>query len=161
MVRAVSSAGRASLYAQDTAEVWVVLITIEHADLPAPIRICNNTEDVVSDGETFTAWGFSPVLPAETDGELPAIELALDNVDRTFTTALRAITSPITLTEQVVRASDPDDVEAEFVFESRVIHYEGTSVRIELASESLLIEAFPGDLYTRTTNPGLFEGVAT
>lgn len=162
MSRDVTADARAELYASESAEVWVTLLVIEHADLAEPIRLCNNNEDVISNGETFIAWGFPPILPTEAEGELPAIEMTLDNVGRELTTALRAITSPITVTEYVVRASDPDEIEAgPLVYESRVIRYLDTNVRIELGSESLMTEPFPGDVYTRTTNPGLFEGVAT
>lgn len=157
----VSSDGRAELYAAQSAEVWVQLLTIDHDDLATPIRLCNNNEDIVSDGETFTAWGFPPILPVSTEGELPAVELAIDNVTRELTIALRAITTPITVTLEVIRASDPDTVEVQYVYESRSIRYADDSVRIELGSEALMSERIPGDTYTRTTNPGLFEGVAT
>ena len=156
----VSNDGRAELYAAQSAEVWVQLITIEHAALVTPIRLCSNNEDIVSDGETFTAWDVPPILPVSTEGELPAVELAIGNVTRELTVALRAITTPITVTLEVVRASDPDTIEAQYVYESRTLRYAEDSVRIELGSESLMSERIPGDTYTRLTNPGLFEGVS-
>jgi hypothetical protein len=158
--RALSNDGRDSLYAPQTDEVWLQLLTIAHPDLVTPIRLTNNSEDIVSDGETFTAWRFPPILPGETDGELPALELSLDNVTQAFTAAVRSISSPFTVTAEIIRAEDPDTIEAgPFVYESRSIRYDAQTMIIELGSEAIMSEPFPSDLVTPTTNPGLGQAV--
>jgi hypothetical protein len=152
--------GRASLYAAQTDEVWLQLLTIEHADLPTPIRLVNNTEDIVSDGETFTAWSFPPILPAQNEGELPTLELMLDNVTREFTATFRSLSTPFTITQEIVRAADPDTIEAgPFVFESRTARISDRTLRIELGTEAIMNEPFPEATYTPTTNPALFDAV--
>jgi hypothetical protein len=39
------------------------LLEISHPQLAVPIRICNDTQDIVSNGNTFTAMGFRVSLP--------------------------------------------------------------------------------------------------
>lgn len=156
----VSSDGVESLYAPETGEVWLQLVTIDHDDLVTPIRIVNNTEDIVSDGQTFEACAFPSLLPGSTDGELPSVELTVDNVDRRFTDAVRSITTPFTLTVEIVRASDPDVIEGgPYVYESRTFRLTAETLRIELTTESLMTEPFPEGVITPTTNAGLFESV--
>lgn len=155
-----SADGRASLYAAQTDEIWLQLLTIEHADLATPIRLVNNTEDIVSDGQTFTAWSFPAILPAQNDGELPTVELALDNVTREFTATVRSLSTPFTITKEIIRASDPDTIEAgPYVYESRTARITDRTLRIEVGTESIMNEPFPEATYTPTTNPALFDAV--
>src|SRR3546814_15165607 len=44
----ISTTGRASAYAQDTDEVWLVLLTIAHANIAPSVRVVNNTEATTS-----------------------------------------------------------------------------------------------------------------
>lgn len=159
-MRTLSSNARAALYAAQTAEVFLQLLTIEHDDLVAPIRLVDNTEAIVSAGETFDPFPFRIVLPAETDTELPTVELVVDNVSRELLEEVRSISTPFTVTLEIVLASDPDTVEAgPFLFESRSASYDVQTLRFELGAETFMTEPFPADIYTPTTYPGLFEGV--
>lgn len=158
-MRTVSSNARAALYAAQTSEVLLQLLTIDHADLGAPLRLVNNTEAIVSDGETFQPFPFSLVLPAESDSELPTVELVVDNVSRELLEEVRAISTPFTLTIEIVLASSPDTVEASYNLESRSATYDAMSIRFQLGAEAFMAEPFPTDIYTPTTNPGLFEAV--
>ena len=44
-----------SAFAQETEDVWLVLLTISHADLSEDIRVVNNTVNITSRGLMFTA----------------------------------------------------------------------------------------------------------
>lgn len=157
MSRALSSGARAALYEQTSDEIWLELITIDHDDLATPIRLVGNSEDVVSNGNTFTACGFPPV-PLPSDGQ--DVTLIVENVSQTILTAVRSIVTPIDITLEVVLASDPDTVEAgPFEFQSRKFVFSARTIEFSLMFEPLLSEPFPASSYTPIDYPGLFNAV--
>lgn len=158
-MRTLSSNARAALYAAQTSQVLLRLLTIEHDDLGTPLRLVDNTEAIVSDGETFQPFPFVMALPAETENELPTVELIVDNVSRELLEEVRSISTPFTIILAVVLASSPDTVEASYRLESRSATYDAQSIRFQLGAEAFMVEGFPTLTYTPTTNPGLFEAV--
>lgn len=156
----LSTTGKASIFAASTAEVWLHLLTIEHADLSAPIRLVDNTEAVVSRGETYLPFAFRPQIPAEVDGQLPKVELQIDAVDQSIVTALEALQTPPTITLEVVMAGTPDTVErGPWYFTVRALNYNALTLRSELSYEALTAEPFPYRRFTPTDCPGLFNAV--
>jgi hypothetical protein len=156
MPRALPSAALAELYAQRSSGVWLTLLTIEHADLPATIRLVNDRASVVSGGDTYAALGFSIQLPADAE-EIPRASLTVDAVDRTIITALRSITTPATVTVEIVRQSAPDTILASWVLEMRNASYDAQTVTMELYPPPVLDEAYPGTDFTPLLFPGIFD----
>lgn len=110
--REVSAAFTEAATAETTDEVIVVLLTVSHDDLDAPIRVCDNIEAITSNGHEFLALPFDIELP--DDGERPGeARVRIDNVSRDITLVLRRISSPPTVTIQVALASQPDTIEYE------------------------------------------------
>ena len=73
---------------------------------------------------------------------------------------MRSIATPLSITLEVVTASDPDTVEAgPFEFQSRAVEYDVQTMRFTLAFEPLLSEPFPAYTYTPLDYPGLFQAV--
>lgn len=160
MSYSLSTAGKASIFAASTAEVWLHLLTIDHADLASPIRLVDNTESIVSRGDSYLPFAFRPQIPAEVDGQLPKIELLIDGVDQTIITALEALQTPPTITLEVVMAGTPDTVErGPWYFTLRSIDYNTLTIRSELTYEALTAEPFPYRRFTPTDCPGLFNAV--
>lgn len=156
-MRSISAAGRAALYAAQTDDIWLQLLTIEHSSLGTPIRLAANTEAVTSRSDTYLAFPFAIALPA-TGQE--SVELIVDNVSRELIDEVRSIDTPLTITLEVVRAADPDTVEAgPFEFQSRAVEYDVQRMRFTLAYEPLLNEPFPAYSYTPLDYPGLFQAV--
>jgi hypothetical protein len=156
MARTLSQTAIRSQNAQQTDEVWLVLLTIEHNNMPEAIRVVNNTEDIVSRGLTYTAFPFDFELPNE-DADNPAtVRLRIDNVDRRVVQAVRSITSPPMVTIDVVLASSPNTVEMTLTgMTMREISYDATSVSGQLQFETIYSEPVT---YTMTPSrfPGLF-----
>ena len=111
MVRVLSAAAVASLDAEETDEVWLVLLTITHPDLTDTIRLVNNIENVESQGYTFIGLPFEIELPSE--GERPGeARLKVDNVNREIVEAIRTIgLVPPQVQIQLVLASQPNQLE--------------------------------------------------
>lgn len=156
-MRTLSTDTRAALYASATDEIWLQLLTIEHADIGTPIRLVCNTEDIVSRGETYRAFAFELALPASSQDQ---VQLTVDNVTRELIDEIRTIDTPLTITMEIVRAADPDTVEAgPFEYQSRAVEYSAQLMRFTLAYEPLLTEPFPAHTYTPIDYPGLFQAV--
>lgn len=93
-------------------EVVLALLTIEHPSI-TPIRVVNNNENIVSNGNTFIAFPFNITLPS--DSEDPGLaELQIANVDRSMIEAIEAITTPATCKVQIILASTPSTIEYEW-----------------------------------------------
>lgn len=156
MPRTLSNTALGSINAQETAEVWLVLVTIEAANLATPIRVVNNNEDVTSRGNLYQAFPFDIILPGQDPDGVPRAVLRFDNVDRTAIAAIRGVTSAPTVTLEVILASAPNTVEISFGgMQLRNVSYDATSVEGELHVEPLLNEPITLNM-TPSRFPGLF-----
>lgn len=157
MSRPLTLAAKESIFAEETDVVWLVLLTIEHADLDAPIRVVRNTEDVISRTNTFLAFPFDISMPQEREDSPPEVQLIIGNVDRRITEAVRTISSPAQVTMEVVHSGDFDTVEAgPFVFELKEARFDALVVTGKLAFEPVLDESYPKTRFTPGRFPGLF-----
>lgn len=146
-----------ALLAQETAEAILVLVTIDHADLAAPIRVTSDSVDTTSNGDTYQPFPFSIDLPAESDEAPPTVRLRVDNVGREMVDAVRSISSAAEVTVQVVLATTPDTVEAgPYTFTLADVQYDAFVVEGVLTYEPVLSESYPGRTMTPNLLPGLF-----
>lgn len=60
--------------------VVLALLTLNHPDLPFPIRLVKNNEDIVSNGERYVACYFEEQLYNDSDGQAPSAGISIDNV---------------------------------------------------------------------------------
>jgi len=60
---------------------WVMLITLELPNSGSVLRFCNNSENVVYDGDTYTAFSFYVnEFSCNTDGEIPEFTITISNI---------------------------------------------------------------------------------
>ena len=157
MTRSLSLAARRAVNAQETAEVFLLLLTLDHPDLAEPIRVVNNLEPIISRGHSFVAYPFEIALPDEDPDTVARVTLRIDNVDREIVRSLRSITSPLSVSLEVVMAASPDTVEAgPFNMTLAAAEYDALTVTGELAFEDVLNEPFPGHSYVPGEYPGIF-----
>lgn len=97
--------------AAETSEVYLVLLTIDHADLAEPLRFVANTEAITSRGETYEAFPFAFIPPEEREGAPARATLQIDNVDQRIAATIRALTSRPSVLAEIVLAATPDVVE--------------------------------------------------
>lgn len=154
MPRTLSSAAVAAINAQESSEVWLVLLTMSNAGMTT-IRVVNNNEDVVSRGNTYQAFPFELELPGEDPDSPSSARLRIDNVDKRIVEAIRSITTPPQITLEVILASQPDTVEISYSDLSlRSVDFDADSVRGELTFESIYSEPV-----TLTITPNRFPGL--
>lgn len=157
MARALTLAARQSLTAQETDELWLILLTIEADGLAEPIRVVNDRQDLYSRGARYVAYPFELALPGD-DGETVArVTIRIDNVDRRIVEALRTATGLPRATIEVVRRAAPDVVEAgPFSMTIAEARADALTVEAECVFEDVLDAAFPAGQYTPADYPGLF-----
>jgi hypothetical protein len=157
MTRAVSSRFRSALFAQETAEVFLVLLEIHHEELVDPIRLSSDSVNTTSNGQLYIAYPFEIGLPDDPAEGIPRAKLRVDNVHRSIVEAVRRISTPPKVHMLVVLADNPDVVEVSFPhFLLTNVQYDAETVSGDLTLESLEAEPYPGDSFLPSTFPGIF-----
>mgnify|MGYP002783914438 CR=1 FL=1 len=158
MPRPLSTPALRALFASQTGEAFIVLLTLSHPTLSNPIRVCSDGQAITSNGNEYVAFPFRIAMPAENEGSPPTTDLEIDNVDRSIVKAIREATGePVKVSMSVVMASSPNQVEAgPFEFTLRNVDFDASVVRGQLQYEDILNEPFPGDTMTPSRFPGLF-----
>lgn len=157
MPRSVSLPALQGMLAQHTDAVFLELLTITHADLSSPIRIVNNTEEIVSDGNTFSPFPFQVTLPSDVEDAEPVARVTVSNVDQTVITALRSVSSAPTFTLAVVLAESPSTYEyGPIDLELRDYQVTKQSIQMNLSLTNLAQEPYPSLSFDPVRFPGLF-----
>jgi hypothetical protein len=157
MSRNISNTARIAINAPQTDQVFLVILTIDHPDLSSPMRVVNNKQSVISNGETYIATAFSFIPPAQEDGVISNSQLSIDNVDRLMVQVIRTISSPADISASIILADSPDVVEAgPWDFKLRDVTYNRETVSGELVYASYLRDNLGTIKYKNINFPGLF-----
>lgn len=153
----VSNAARSSMFAEETSDGLLVLLTIDHDDLVSPIRLVNNNVDIISRGEEFIAFPFELILPTNNADTPPKAQLTIDNVSLELGQVIRTISSAPELLIEVIRINDFDALEVSFpAFKLKNVRFDVSQIRGELVSEDLQVEPYPSHTFSPAHFPGLF-----
>lgn len=164
--RNLSPAAKAAVYAQNTSEAFIMLLTVDHPDFTDPIRITADPFEilpdlgvlgVVSRGNEFVYLPFMITLPTQDDTNISRAKISIDNVSREIVAAVRQATSAVNITVEIVLASDVDTVEvtaADFKLER--VQYDVLSVTGDISVEYFDLEPMPAGRFTPSQFPGLF-----
>jgi len=153
----LTSATVGSFFAQETEEVYLVLLTIDHDELSVPIRVSSDIVNTTSRGEEFIGYPFEILLPSDEEGAPPRAQVVIDNVHREICNSLRSISSPASFTIEVIRAANPDTVEVSWDnFELKNVRGDVFQVSGELTISDVITEPFPADAFTPSKFRGLF-----
>lgn len=157
MTRTTSSTLKSAVFAEETSEVFIILLTLNHADLSAPIRVSSDAVDTTSRGNTFVAFPFDLQIADEDSTSSPRATLSIDNIDRQVITAIRTISSAPTVLVEVVLSSDPDTVEVSFPdFKLENVSYDAYNVSGDLVIEEFTAEPYPSGVFTPAEFGGMF-----
>ena len=157
MTRDVTNAFIATCNAPQTDELFVLLVTIAHPDLPVSILLNTSGEDLVSNGNLYLACPLQVTLAEDSDDRPPQAKIVVDNIGRTPVAAVRSITSPPIVDLAIVKASAPDLIEASFSgFEMRQVDYNTLTIEGTLTLDNIYNEPACAYSFTPTWFPGLF-----
>lgn len=157
MSRAISGLSRQALYAAESGDAFLILLTLSHASLPVPIRVSSDAVTTVSRGNAFVPFPFDLVLPDDQENKSPRARLVIDNVDRQIVQTIRSLATAPTALIEIVRAASPDTVEAQFVdFKLTNVSYDAQRVEGDLTIEDFTAEPFPSAIFSPSLFPGIF-----
>lgn len=147
MARQVSLPAMAAMLSQNTSQVFMEVLDITHADLPATIRVAKNNENVTRGGHTYVAYPFSINLPDDADDSVPTVTLTITCIDQQIPDVIRSLSTAFEVELNVVLASSPDTVEAgPFNFTCLGAEFNGPIATITLGFyQHILNQQFPGD----------------
>jgi hypothetical protein len=168
-VRTLSAELQAALYGQESGVVAALLVTITHAELAVPIRISTDkttrlsTDPLVygttSRGNDYLFIGLEVSLPDERSESPPRARMVLTNVGREAIALVRSVVSPPSVKIELVKASAPDVVEAEWpAMDMAAVEYSADTISFELTMDSYALEPFPSGSFDPAYFTGLFAG---
>jgi hypothetical protein len=158
---------RNALFAQESSEIAIFLLTITHPSLVSPILLSSDpttrlTTDPLVYGTTsrsnnYLYVGMQVQLPSERDKSPPATQMTISNVDRSIIPLIRSISSPASVKIEGVLASAPDTVEFTMpVLEIATADFNAETITFDLLMDSFATEPFPSGSFSPAYFPGLF-----
>ncbi|MBX5268542.1 DUF1833 family protein [Rhizobium sp. NLR17b] len=167
MSRDVSDRFRQAVYAQETDEVPICLLTVTHEDLEEPIYISSDPTTRLSDeplvygtesrGEQYIFLPFEFTIPDDKSDSAPRVQLTMENIDRTLVALLRSFSTPPSVKMEVILASDPDLVEITVpVLQMADATFNDHTISSTTVADQLINEPHPAGQFTPGSFPGLF-----
>lgn len=137
--------------------MYLILLTVNHANFTTPIRIVNDFDDVVSNGDTFVAFPFEIQLPSRLEDSPPIARITIVNVSTEIGIAIRQADTPPTVTIDMVRRDTPNTIEVSLPsMILRNTYVDAAAVTGELTFEDLTREPYPAYNFTAAYFPGMF-----
>ena len=147
-----------ALNQQNTGEQVVFLLMIDHPEFSQPVRLCNERQEIVSNGETYVPFPFALTLPDDKEGGSPRGKIEFDNVSREITAWLLELAESPTVEIQVALFSQPDVVEFvadDFVLENPTWTADRPVISADLVIHDLTQEPAQQHRLSPSTTPGL------
>jgi hypothetical protein len=166
-MRVLSLNFREALFAQESGEVPIMLLTITHPEPAEPIYLSTDaTERFSTDplmyrtrsrGIDFLYAGIDVTLPDEQDKSPPASKLTIANVTRDLIPLARSVSTPPSVKIEAVLASDPDTVEMTWpAMDMSNLTYDASFLTFDLTMDALVTEPYPAGSFSPAYFPGLF-----
>ena len=153
----ISTAARTAMFAQETGEVFLAVLKIDHPDFTVPIRVVHNTQNVTYAGAEWIAYPFDLVLPDATRTGRSSPICRSTTSGREIAAAVRAAVEPPTVTVALIRASDPDPAEVLWPeFTLRNVSWDAAALTGDLVLLNISNEPYPAHQFTPGYFPGLF-----
>lgn len=139
-------------------EAPLILLDITHPGLTEPARVVNDTADVVSFGNTYTALAFDIALPDDPEEGLPRAMLAIDNVGRVLTQWIESSNGGRGAKVRIMQIlrSNPNVIEWEVTLDLSNVRLDAQRITGTLSYEDLLNRPAVMLWYRPETAPGIF-----
>lgn len=158
MARNYSTTYKQAINETGGAEIPLLLLEIDHSGLSVPVRVVNDTQDLVSNGNAFTAMGFRYVLPDDLEQGNVKARIAVDNVGRDLVQWLEESYGGAGATVRMMQVlrSDPDTIEWEVTMDLTNVNQNVVEVSGELGFNNLLDQPAVLTTYRPDVAPGLY-----
>lgn len=158
MPRSYSAQYKSTLAKVSMEESPVILLVIDHPELPDPIRVINDTENLTSNGFEYLAFPFALSLPDDHENQIPRARLSIANVGKDLMFWLETTDGGIGATaefSQVMR-SRPDQVEWTITMSLFNVAANNLEVSADLGFENLFTKPAVSMSYRPENSIGLF-----
>jgi len=147
----------AQIFAQDSDDPFLMLVTLSHESFDEPIRLVNNTEEIISRGETFTPFPMRARFPVDDGESARDFTMEFDNVSLDLIAAMRTVTSQIGVKIELILASMPNEVQMiQDDLLIGAINYNQSTIQVKIILDSFLNTELTSETYGPTNFPGLF-----
>lgn len=156
MSNEISTELKAQIFAQESDDPFLTLVSLSHPDFDT-IRLVNNSKDIISQGQTFQAFPMKIRLPVD-DGETSRdFSIEFDNVSLELIESLRRVTTAISVRIDLILASMPNVIQMSHEdLVLKTVSYDAKKVSAKIALDNFLTVAMTSERYNPTNFPGLF-----
>lgn len=152
----LSAAATPFVQATSSEIVFLCLLTFSLPNHDS-LRVVNNTEDVVSRGNTFTAFPFAITLPNDDSDRLPTVQLRISNVAGEIMEYIRSLPQAPTVLLELVTSVDYNFVEkAVGYLKMESVTYDAMEVSGSLTLDNILSRRLTASDYDPVQFPALF-----
>jgi len=159
MARSIPTAVLEAMLAQQTGEVFLVLLDVSHSGFASTYHFVNNPVSITSNSTTYQPFPFTLTLPEDSAERAPRATITFGNVTREIMAEVRSVSGNerIQVDFHIIVASSPNDYVATFTnYELHNIVYDAMALSGELILGDFLAEPFPPDRFTPNLFPALF-----
>jgi hypothetical protein len=138
--------------------IGLLTVTGDFAGSPARFNTLVD-RSVVSRGDTYFPSGFDCTVPDRVSEGEQRTAIIIPAADRTLWSAVRTLTTQMTLVFEIIRSSDEDEVELgpyRMIDVSRSLSAEVQTLTIECSYRNVLRDPRPGKKFTPRGFPGMF-----
>lgn len=146
---------KAELFGQESGDPFLTLVTFSNDQFTA--RLVNNSRDIISRSDTFTAYPMKITLPVDDGETARTFSIDLDNASLAMISNLRKVSNPIRVKIEMILASMPDVVQMSFdELAIANISYDATKISATIIMDNFLSIEMTSERYTPKNFPGLF-----
>jgi hypothetical protein len=158
MPRQYSAQYKSTLAKVSGEETPLILLEINHPELTTPIRVVNDTQNIISNGEEYIAFPFNCILPDDHENRLPRARLSISNVGRDLMFWLETTDGGqgSTATFRQVMRSRPNQIEWEITMALFNVSATNLEVSAELGFENLFAKPAVSINYRPENSAGIF-----
>ena len=157
MANDISNLLKQELFGQTSNDPLLSLFELSHPSFDETIYLVNNAEDVVSNTITYTSFPLTLAMPSDDGESNRQVSISFDNVSLSLVEEFRKVTTPIDCIIRVVLASNPDNIQIEFL-DLKLVSVSITSsiITARLIMDDFLHVELTSEKYTPQNFPGLF-----
>lgn len=157
MSNALSPELLAQLFAQESNDPFLILVTLSHDSWDDVVYLVNNSVNITSRGIEYLAFPMQVKLPVD-DGETARVfNIEFDNVSLYLIAQARSVSSPIQVKIEMILASLPDEVQISIdELEIQNITYNKSRVTATIAMDTFLNTKVTSEVYGPSNFKGLF-----
>lgn len=158
MAKSYSANFKSTLAEVSANEAPLILLEIYHAELPTPVRVVNDSQDIISNGNTYVAFPFKCVLPDDFEGQTSRARLSIANVGKDLMYWIETTNGGkgSTCTFKQILRSVPNTIEWSITMSLFNVNVTMQEISAELGFENMFAKPAIRMQYRPDNSPGVF-----